>query len=54
VRQKPYNPFEARAQIETMSGPVVIYRLARLEELGLVKLSRLPFSIRIWLESLLR
>ncbi|HSJ55891.1 MAG TPA: aconitate hydratase AcnA [Anaerolineae bacterium] len=54
TRHEPYDPFEARTQIETLSGPVTIYRLARLEELGLAKMARLPFSIRIWLESLLR
>jgi aconitate hydratase len=37
-----------------MSGPVTIFRLDRLVELGLADLERLPFSIRVWLEGLLR
>src|SRR5690606_1196587 len=36
------------------SGTAVIYRLSALEEAGLVKLDRLPFSVRILLENLLR
>ncbi len=46
--------FGARDTFETGSGPAVIYRLSRLEQLGLGKISALPFSIRILLESLLR
>jgi aconitate hydratase len=49
-----FDPFGARATLDTASGPVGIYRLYRLAELGLADLERLPFSIRIWLESLLR
>jgi len=33
---------------------VTFYRLERLAELGLADLDRLPFSVRIWLEGLLR
>jgi aconitate hydratase len=33
---------------------VAIYRLDRLTELGLAELERLPYSIRVWLEGLLR
>jgi aconitate hydratase len=54
VTREKNDHFGARATLETASGPVTIYRLARLAELGLVELDRLPFSIRIWLESLLR
>ncbi|WP_374712640.1 aconitase family protein, partial [Symbiobacterium terraclitae] len=46
--------FKARATFDTGSGTAVIYRLAALEKAGLVKLDRLPFSIRILLENLLR
>ena len=49
-----HDPFGARDILETMSGPVTIYRLDRLAELGLADLERLPFSIRVWLEGLLR
>jgi aconitate hydratase len=48
------DPFGARATLETAAGPVDIYRLDRLAELGLADLECLPFSIRVWLESLLR
>ena len=46
--------FGARATLETASGPVAIYRLGRLAELGLAELGSLPYSIRVWLEGLLR
>ena len=48
------DPFGARATLDTTSGPVLIYRLERLAELGLADLERLPYSVRVWLESLLR
>jgi aconitate hydratase len=48
------DPFGARTVLQTAHGPVQIYRLGRLAELGLADLDRLPYSIRIWLESLLR
>lgn len=40
--------------LDTSKGPVVIYRLNRLEDLGFKNISRLPYSIKILLESLLR
>ncbi len=47
--------FGARASFETGSGPATIYRLVALEKAGLAKdLGRLPFSIRVLLESVLR
>ena len=48
------DPFGARTVLRTESGPVSIYRLERLAELGLADLEALPFSIRVWLESLVR
>ena len=39
---------------ETGSGQAYYYRLAKLQEDGLGEISRLPFSIRVLLESLLR
>lgn len=48
------NVFGAREILSTASGSFSYYRLSRLEELGLIRLDRLPFSIRIMLESLLR
>nr|WP_290668482.1 aconitate hydratase AcnA [Ardenticatena sp.] len=48
------NPFGAKDTFETGSGPAVIYRLSHLEEQGLGTISRLPYSIRVLLESVLR
>ncbi len=48
------NPFDTRETFETGSGRVGIYLLAKLEEAGLTKIDRLPFSIRVLLESALR
>ncbi len=44
--------FGARTRLPDGSG--VYYRLARLEETGQAKIGRLPFSIRVLLEALLR
>jgi len=46
--------FGAQSTLETVLGRVQIYRLQRLEELGVAHLDLLPFCIRIWLESLVR
>jgi aconitate hydratase len=47
--------FGARAALETAQGPLGIYRLSALEKAGLAKgLDRLPFSIRVLLEAVLR
>ena len=46
--------FQAKGTLKTSQGEYVIYRLDQLEKAGLTQLSRLPFSIRIMLESLLR
>jgi aconitate hydratase len=46
--------FGARSTLATSVGPAVIYRLDRLEQAGLGQISRLPFSIRVLLENLLR
>ncbi len=48
------DPFGARDTFETSNGPVGIYRLSKLEELGHGKISKLPYSIRVLLESVLR
>lgn len=45
---------DAKAILNTAAGPVAYFRLARLEEQGLVNLDRLPISIRILLENALR
>ena len=46
--------FGARASLQTAGGPAVIYRLDRLEKSGRGAISRLPFSIKVLLEALLR
>ena len=51
----PTDPFGALVAIDLPEGPTSYYRLGRLEEDGLVpSLDRLPFSIRVLLESVLR
>jgi aconitate hydratase len=54
MTQACFDAFDARATLETAGGLVGIYRLQRLVELGVPNLERLPYSIRVWLESLLR
>jgi aconitate hydratase len=48
------DPFGALATVDLSEGPTSFYRLRKLEEEGLVTLDRLPFSIRILLENVLR
>ena len=49
-----YDPFHARDTFDTGSGTAEIYRLSRLEDAGLTSVARLPYSIRILLEAVLR
>jgi len=49
-----HDTFGARAPFDTGSGGADIYRLDKLEKDGVGNISRLPFSIKILLESLLR
>ena len=48
------NPFGSEAKLSTKAGDVRFYDLGKLEELGLCKLDKLPFSIKVLLESCLR
>jgi aconitate hydratase len=48
------DPFAARAEFETGQGKAGLYRLARLDELGIAKISELPYSMRLLLEAALR
>jgi aconitate hydratase len=48
------NSLGARAKFDTGSGEAYIYRLDRLEKDGLGHISRLPFSIKVLLEAILR
>jgi aconitate hydratase len=47
-------PFGAKDTFDTGAGKAVIYRLSKLQEAGLLQIDKLPFSIRILLENLLR
>ncbi len=50
-----HDPFGARTTLDLPEGPTSFYRLARLEEDGVIdRLDRLPFSIRVLLENALR
>ncbi len=46
--------FSARGTLKANQRTYTIYRLKRLEETGLTTLARLPYSIRVLLEALLR
>ncbi len=48
------DPFGVRTTLETWGGPVAIYSLGRLADAGLANPDLLPYSLRIWLEGLLR
>ncbi len=50
----PADSFGARTTMELAGEPTVVYRLAALEDAGCTDLTRLPYSIRILLENLLR
>ncbi len=51
----PSDPFSARATLTTGAGETMTYyRLPALEEQGLVTLGRLPYTVRILLENVLR
>lgn len=48
------DPFHARSILETPEGPLTYYRLSALAEQGISNVDRLPFSIKVLLESALR
>ncbi|RLS76371.1 MAG: aconitate hydratase AcnA [Planctomycetota bacterium] len=50
----PSDPFSARSTFETGSGPATLYRLRALDDAGVTNTSRLPYSLRMVLEALLR
>jgi aconitate hydratase len=50
----PGDPFGVRDTFATSQGAVGIYRIQQLEQQGLGAVSRLPYSIRILLEAVLR
>ena len=50
----PQDYFNARDTLRTSHGDYTIYRLSQLENAGLTQLDKLPYSIRVLLESVLR
>ena len=48
------DPFNVRDQFETGDGKATIFRLSKLQDAGLGAIDRMPFSIRVLLESVLR
>jgi aconitate hydratase len=54
MTNKNQDSFGARTPFDTGSGPAVMYRLNRLEDQGIGHVSRLPFSIKVLLEAILR
>src|SRR5829696_6620507 len=51
---KQINPFGAESTLKTKAGDVRVFRLNRLTQLGVGHLEKLPFSIKVLLESCLR
>jgi aconitate hydratase len=49
-----FDPFGARDRFETGNGTATLYRLSRLQDAGFGAIERLPFSIRVLLEAVLR
>jgi len=54
IEKNRHDPFGARAVLNTGGGSAVIYRLDSLERGGLGGISKLPFSLKVLLESVLR
>ena len=54
ANQRSIDPFHVRDSFDTGSGQAWLYRLTVLEEAGLTRISTLPYSIRLLLESVLR
>ncbi|MCW5776806.1 MAG: aconitate hydratase AcnA [Phycisphaeraceae bacterium] len=50
----PRNPFNSRTTLRTSAGEFVWYDLGALERAGLARIERMPYSIRVLLESVLR
>jgi aconitate hydratase len=48
------NPFGSASMLATRAGDVRLFRLKKLEDLGLGQMDKLPFSIKVLLESCLR
>ncbi|MEX0678292.1 MAG: aconitate hydratase AcnA [Pirellulales bacterium] len=53
-KQRNTDPFGAREKFDTGREKASLFRLAKLERLGLAKIAALPYSIRVLLEGALR
>ncbi len=49
-----FDPFGVRSEFNTGHGSATLYRLSKLEDAGLGAIGKLPFSIRVLLEAVLR
>ncbi|HEY1012390.1 MAG TPA: aconitate hydratase, partial [Herpetosiphonaceae bacterium] len=54
MEHKRRDDFGARATLEVGGRSLIYYRLGKLEEDGIAPVSRLPYSIKVLLESMLR
>ncbi|MBM4021240.1 MAG: aconitate hydratase AcnA [Planctomycetes bacterium] len=54
MSRPPFDPFSARSTFETGNGPAILHRLRALDDAGVTDTSRLPYSLRMILEALLR
>ena len=48
------NPYGAKSTVDLKEGPTTFYSLSTLDQKGFIELDRLPFSIRVLLENVLR
>ncbi|MGB0715511.1 MAG: aconitate hydratase AcnA [Phycisphaerae bacterium] len=54
MSQTAHNPFGSCSSLQTKAGEVQLYRLQALSEKGVGNIDKLPFSIKVLLESALR
>ncbi|MBZ0271833.1 aconitate hydratase AcnA [bacterium] len=54
TEKRALDSFGARDRLATGAGDIEYFRLSRLEDEGLGKISRLPFSIKVLLETIVR
>ena len=48
------NPYGAKFTVDLKEGPTTFYNLSALDGEGIIDIDRLPFSIRVLLENVLR
>jgi aconitate hydratase len=54
TKSTTHDPFHSRSKLDCAGGPVEVFRLSALSDAGLGDVGRLPFSIKVLLESALR